>query len=231
MLPFTVDQIFSLWLNQFSHQFPRLDHFLYMLAENSLLKGGIVFSVFYYVWWNIHSLKLVEHRKVLITTIIAAFLAEITTIILSVYLPYRARPFTGKDISFSMPFKVDVWWSKTISSFPSDHATLFTVLGLGIFLCNKKLGWLVNAYILVFIFMPRLYLGFHYLSDVVSGVLIGSSFFFFALKSAKINKLSAVILSFSEKKPFLFYPLLFLISYQLVDLFIETREIVKFFKS
>ncbi len=230
MPPFEIDQKITIWLNQFAHKMPMFDHFMYMIAENNLLKGGVVFAVFYFVWWDNASLKMNDNRKTLITTLIAAFLAEITTIILSLSLPYRARPFTGKDIVFSMPFEVDIWWSKAISSFPSDHATLFTVLGLGIFMCNRKIGWLINAYILLLIFSPRLYLGFHYLTDLLGGIVIGTSFLFIALKTLKIKALSESIFVFSEKKPFLFYPILFLISYQLVDLFIETREIIKFMR-
>lgn len=230
MPPFEIDQKITIWLNQFAHKMPIFDHFMYMIAENNLLKGGVVFAVFYFVWWDNASLKMNDNRKTLITTLIAAFLAEITTIILSVSLPYRARPFTGKDIIFSMPFEVDIWWSKSISSFPSDHATLFTVLGLGIFMCNRKIGWLINSYILLLIFSPRLYLGFHYLTDLLGGIVIGTLFLFIALKTLKIKALSESIFVFSEKRPFLFYPILFLISYQLVDLFIETREIFKFMR-
>jgi len=230
MPPFEIDRIISLWFNQFAPISPRFNHFVYMISENNLLKGGVIMTFFYFVWWDGSKSKLQSNRKTLITTLLAAFAAEIVTIILSLTLPYRARPFTGLDIPFSKPFEVGAWWSKSISSFPSDHATLFTVLGLGILTCSKRIGGFAIAYIIVFIFLPRLYLGFHYFSDLLAGISIGSIFIVFALKSELFQQYNKAVLQFSEKKPALFYPLLFLISYQLVDLFIETREIIGFFR-
>lgn len=230
MPPFEIDQMITSWFNQFAHIFPKFDHLVYMIAENNLLKGGVIICLFYGIWWDGPKSKLQSNRKTLITTLLAAFAAEIVTIILSLTLPYRARPFTGLDVPFSKPYEVGAWWSKSISSFPSDHATLFTVLGLGIFICNKRIGSFAIAYILLFIFLPRLYLGFHYLSDLLAGITIGSIFFLSALKSMQFQQCSKAILEISEKKPAIFYPLLFLISYQLVDLFIETREIIGFFR-
>ena len=225
MLPFYIDRIISLYLNQFAHQNPRMDHFMYMISENKLLKGGVIMAVFYGLWWSCQ-----ENRGKLFLSILAAFVAEIGTIILSLTLPYRARPFTGVDIPFKPPVAVDIWWNNHISSFPSDHATLFTVMGLGIYSVHKKLGTVVLLYILLFVFFPRIYLGLHYFSDLLAGLIIGTIVFVISLRWNKTQQLAAKVLQFANQKPQYFYPLLFLISYQLVDLFTETREILGFIR-
>ena len=51
MPPFAIDKIITLFLNQFAHLSPYFDHFIYMLAENKLLKGGVVLAVFYLLWF------------------------------------------------------------------------------------------------------------------------------------------------------------------------------------
>lgn len=225
MPPLEIDKLITLLFNGFAHLFPVFDHFIYMLSENKLLKGGLVITVLYYLWWSNTS-----GRNILILTMISAFAAEIFTIIASLTLPHRARPFTGKDIHFDAPITIDSWWNSTISSFPSDHATLFTVLGIGIYTCNKKIGRLIVAYILLFIFLPRIYLGLHYFTDILAGIIIGLSFYFLMLKSQKVNVLTDKILLFANKQPKYFYPILFFISYNLVDLFTEAREIVGFIR-
>ena len=53
---------------------------------------------------------------------------------------------------------------------------------------------------------------------------------FFAFKLEFIQKISNMVLAFSEKRPYLFYPIMFLIAYQLVDLFTESREIIGYIR-
>ena len=225
MPPFEIDKLIALFFNRFAHLSPYFDHFVYMLAENKLLKGGVVLAVFYLLWFQQK-----DYRKRLIIAFMASFVAEVATIILSLTLPFRARPFTDADMVFHEPVKVDHWWNHSISSFPSDHATLFTVLGLGMLLCNRKIGWLLISYILIFVFMPRLYLGLHYFTDLLAGIAVGAITLLIGYQLKHVKKVAAFIEQYADQKPQYFYPLLFLITYQLVDLFTETREILGFIR-
>lgn len=225
MPPFLLDKWITLFLNRFAHVSPYFDHFVYMLAENKLLKGGVVLAVFYLLW---HTEK--SYRKQLIITFMASFVAEVATIVLSLTLPFRARPYTDTDILFNEPVKVDHWWNNAISSFPSDHATMFTVLGIGVLLCNRKIGYWVISYVLIFILAPRLYLGLHYFTDLLSGAIVGMITLWISFKLNLVKKVAAFIEQFADQKPQYFYPLFFLIAYQLVDLFTESREILGFIR-
>lgn len=225
MPPFYIDKLITLFLNRFANLSPYFDHFVYMLAENKLLKGGLVLAVFYLLWFQQK-----DYRKRLIITFMASFVAEVATIILSLTLPFRARPYTDTDIVFNEPVQVVHWWNNAISSFPSDHATMFTVLGVGVLLCDRKIGTYVISYILIFILAPRLYLGLHYFTDLVSGALIGMIMVWVSFQLRHVKKVAAFIEQFADQKPQYFYPLMFLITYQLVDLFTESREILGFIR-
>lgn len=230
MPPFEIDKFLSGLLNKLAYLYPKFDHFVYLIAENNLLKGGIILTLFYFIWFDNTNNKMILNRGKLIITMMAAFVAEVTTILLSLTLPYRARPYTQQDINFNIPVEIDHWWNKDISSFPSDHATLFIVFGYGILKCNQKLGWLSLSYIVLFILLPRIYLGLHYTSDIMGGLFVGVIVLFFAFKLEFIQKISNMVLAFSEKRPYLFYPIMFLIAYQLVDLFTESREIIGYIR-
>jgi len=230
MLPLEIDKFLIQFLNLLAHQYPKFDHLVYLMAENKLIKGGLVFCLFYYLWWDNSKKKMTENRKILILTTMSAFVAEIITIILSLTLPYRARPFTNNDIAFSMPIDLPFWWDKGISSFPSDHATLFIVFGYGIFKCNRIIGFAGLSYILICIFLPRIYLGLHYPTDILAGMIVGIVIVYAAFKLSVTKNITNWIFEFSEKKPYFFYPLLFIVSYQLVDLFTETREIIGYLR-
>jgi len=230
MPPLEIDKTLIRFVNLLAHQFPKFDHLVYMIAENNLLKGGLVFCFFYFLWWDNSKQKMEENRKTLILTIMSAFVAEIITILLSLTLPYRARPFTNSDISFSMPVDLPFWWDKGINSFPSDHATLFIVFGFGIFKCNRTIGFAGLSYILIGILLPRIYLGLHYPTDILAGMIVGIVVAYITFKLSLTRKITNWIFEFSEQKPYLFYPLLFIVSYQLVDLFTETREIIGYLR-
>ncbi len=97
------------------------------------------------------------------------------------YIVKEPRPCTIQSLS----------WINNIScessfSFPSNHATVIT--GLGFFLNNYKyLRWLYWAWVIAVLF-GRVYLGVHYLSDVIAGVLISSMLYFVINRyRAKIN--------------------------------------------
>ena len=97
------------------------------------------------------------------------------------YIVKEPRPCTIQSLS----------WINNIScessfSFPSNHATVIT--GLGFFLNNYKyLRWLYWAWVIAVLF-GRVYLGVHYLSDVIAGILISSMLYFVINRyRAKIN--------------------------------------------
>jgi undecaprenyl-diphosphatase len=78
----------------------------------------------------------------------------------------RPRPFAVEAARLLLPPSPD-------PSFPSDHATFAFAVAAGLFLVSKRLGF--TALILAaLIALSRVYVGEHYLSDVVVGALIGS---------------------------------------------------------
>jgi undecaprenyl-diphosphatase len=78
----------------------------------------------------------------------------------------RPRPFAVEAARLLLPPSPD-------PSFPSDHATFAFAVAAGLFLVSKRLGF--TALILAaLIALSRVYVGEHYVSDVVGGALIGS---------------------------------------------------------
>jgi len=62
--------------------------------------------------------------------------------------------------------------SPTCGSFPSSHAAASTAFFVALILLNHPLAMLVGIWAALISF-SRLYLGVHYLSDVLGGVLVG----------------------------------------------------------
>lgn len=59
-------------------------------------------------------------------------------------------------------------------SFPSDHAVMAGAVAAGLFLVNRRLGWLAAVAAVVMAF-ARVYIGAHYPHDVAAGLVVGAA--------------------------------------------------------
>jgi undecaprenyl-diphosphatase len=128
-------------------------------------------------------------------------------------------------------FLTSIWNEATIlegwSSFPSHHAVLFFALSTGILFISKKVGAFALSYTALFIAFPRIYVGLHYPTDVIAGAIIGMAIALLGNKYlGKIERLQQIV-NWSYSKPNLFYPLFFLLTFQIVNMFDTTRATIK----
>jgi undecaprenyl-diphosphatase len=78
----------------------------------------------------------------------------------------RPRPFAGHPHTLLVPGAHD-------ASFPSDHATIAFAAAVALFFLSRRLG-LAALVFACFIAFARVYVGEHYLSDVLAGAAVGS---------------------------------------------------------
>ena len=60
--------------------------------------------------------------------------------------------------------------------FVSNHATNMSIVGVMVFLCLKKYypkSWIYLSVLVLTISFSRIYLGVHYLSDIIGGWILG----------------------------------------------------------
>jgi undecaprenyl-diphosphatase len=145
--------------------------------------------------------------------------------ILEFTTPFRARPIHEASLNFLIPFGQYPAALDNFSSFPSDHAALFFALAVGLLFVSKKAGIFAITYTILIISLPRVYLGLHYPTDIIVGAMIGISTALIGNLFLTRNIIVSSIVNFSNTKPAIFYPLFFLLSYQIVDLFGDARAI------
>ena len=206
------------------------DSTINFISENHLIKGGALLIVLWWGWFKVSEKQ--EYIRVHITSsFIACFIGLTVARAMALSLPFRLRPMHDEALNFLLPHAMNPRLLDGWSSFPSDHAVLFYILAMGVFYISKKLGILAVIYATIFISLPRIYLGLHYPTDLLGGALIGLIIIYLCNMPFFIKKISKPIVSWSNKKPEYFYPVFFLISYQIADMFDNSRVFLSFLQS
>jgi undecaprenyl-diphosphatase len=223
MLVTQFDHAVCALINRAAQHWHWLDQTAVVISESDLVKGGVVLAFFWAMWFRHPSA-----RDRLIAGLVGALMALSVARVLSYVLPARQRPLLDPSINFVPPFGLHDQSGWTIwSSFPSDHAALFFALVAGIWLANRRVGTLAALYVSFAICLPRLYVGIHYLTDVVAGALIGWAAV--ALLFHWREHWAKPILRGLEKYPGWGYALLYLLTFQLATLFWDLRVFLSYF--
>lgn len=218
------------WANLPAGQWPALDRTIHFVANLGLLKGGIVTAAIWGLWFSGRDPGQARRiRCTLLVTFAASLGGEFLARVLAKTLPFRLRPFHEPSLGFRLPDGVPAGTLEHWSSFPSDHAVFFGALASGILLVSRRLGFLAVGYVLLVILSPRVYLGYHYPTDILAGLLLGTALAV-AANLAAFRRLAGIVLDRAEERPALFYCAFFLFAFQTASLFQDTRGIVTFLR-
>jgi undecaprenyl-diphosphatase len=217
------------FFNQFVGRCPLFDDFVRVLAENSLLKGGVVMIAFWWAWFRWPEDVDPERRarpKILVT-FASAMLAVVIARGLAHLLPYRSRPLE-LELGLQAPAMLNKTHVEGWSSFPSDHGMLFFALATGMLCVSRPLGLLVLLHTVVLICLPRVYLLIHNPTDLMAAAVLGSAFGLFANWPPIRDRLAEPMLRLAKSQPAWFYAFAFFITYQAALLFDPVRYLGKF---
>lgn len=218
------------FLNQFA-QISRLsDSTIKVISENHLIKGAFLITILWWAWFRVNK----DQTRVqihLVATLISCFIAIAAARSLALMLPFRLRPMHEDNIDFMLPYGMDPVMLDGWSSFPSDHALLFYALSTGMFYISKKFGTFALLYTTLFIGLPRIYLGLHYPTDILAGAFIGITITVLCNSNFVVDKIRNPIQNWSKSNPQYFYPVFFFITYQIADMFNNSRALLGLMKS
>lgn len=210
------------FLNQFAQVDPAFDRFVGDVANSPLLKGGLFMAYFWWQWFRVDKDTLSRRRSILVY-IAGALLAVAVSRFLQDVLPFHTRPLDTPSLDFALPAGGNPDTLSGWNSFPSDHATLFFALTTAVWYQSRRLGILAALWTFFVICVPRVYLGYHYPSDIIGGAVLGIALMVGVNHWTRRARWPARIVEWSALHQTAFYCIAFLSTYEISVLFYDVR--------
>lgn len=199
-----------------------IDRLVYDIASSDMLKGGVFMAVYWWLWFD----RKGAMRHEMVVGVVAGIATAILSRFLQVTLPFHQRPLHTPDIGVKRPLSVDPETLNTFSSFPSDHAMLFFALSVPLWRRALWLGAAAMAWTALVICLPRIYLGYHYPSDVLAGAILGIPCMLLLSVLVVRTGLPERAVTLACRKPAIFYPIAFILCFELAMLFADARRLL-----
>lgn len=217
----TLDVAIVTWLNGFAQRWPTLDLLAVRVLQLPTFKMLPIILCLVLLWTREGG----RHRPTVLQAIAGGVLAMIVSRGLQNVMPHRPRPMHSEAIDFTLPVGHWAGQLREWSSMPSDHAALVVALVAGIWMGSRPLGLLAAAWAFLAVCLPRIYLGYHYPSDLVVGALIGVAATMVCGLSGPRTALRSIAAGASRRWPALFHAAAFLLLFQMATMFDDVRTV------
>jgi undecaprenyl-diphosphatase len=214
------------FLNGFAHRSEKFDDLAFLVEESNLLKGGIALALVWWAWFK-YEKPPSNKREFLLFGFASSAVALLLGRALSLWIPFRERPLQNPQYHFQIPYSVTGSVHSWNSS-PSDHAVLFFCLAASLWMVSRGLGVLAMCHAFFVVCLPRIYVGYHYPTDILAGAVLGVSAALASRVTALRKSITRPALRWMEIHPATAYAVAFLWTFEVGELFVSLLEFQAF---
>ena len=220
-----MDEYFFRAINQFAGQSNLLDDTL-RWTQTDYFKTIPVMMLLWGLWFR-YPEREQEVRERIVAILLLCLPIMLAARVAASFLPFSYRPLHLPGFEINLAYDQNVLLLDGWSSMPSDHAALFFALAAGFLTISRVAGLLAGALALFFICLPRIYFGWHWPSDILAGALMGGFvMLLFVSQFDRFVRWTGIVPFFTERA-WLGYPLLFLVTFEVSQMFFLSRSILK----
>ena len=213
-----LDRSLLLAVNGLAHHSLPLDKAAVVMLDMDFLKGGFLFVFLWWLWFR-DADDAPENRIAVLRIALGLCLAVVIARAMQILLPGRVRPMHDPTIHLVAPFVPVPEGLEHWSSFPSDHAVVLFAVATAIALYNRWLGLAAAAWVTIIACLPRVFVGYHYPSDILAGAVVGALIMLLAahlplprLASRLIDR----VFAWERRRPQLFYCAAVIVTFELM---------------
>ncbi len=215
-----LDAPVTLFINRFVSNDPAVNRAILKFAELPLITGDFLVALLWCFWFRNQN---AGARAALFISIAGAVGSGVLSRVLQLLISFHPRPLHDQILGFRAPPGIDPTVLNHWSSFPSDHAAF--LFALATVICLESAWFGVPALMSAAIgTLPRVYLGFHYPSDILGGAMLGVVGVLLNRRYVPVS-MARPCLEWERRAPGLFYGAAVFMSFELASLFDGIREI------
>jgi membrane-associated phospholipid phosphatase len=218
-VPELIDRPVVTALNGYGSLHPAINWIMFQFDNCATYSGVAMMMVIWWCWFEAGTVSRVR----LLAGTLAAFPAGIVSRFLQHQLSSHPRPAYDTAQNFKLPEMIKEGIYNTWNSFPSDHAAVFAGLVITIYIVRPRIGLIAGAYLAI-IESSRMFMGAHYLTDLLGGAAL-AAVVIWAVQAPVFLNLAERAVRYERNRPSWFYATGFLISYQVATLFGDIRNL------
>jgi undecaprenyl-diphosphatase len=104
---------------------------------------------------------------------------------------------------------------------------IWAAVAMGIFLVSRWMGVVALLHCIFLISIPRVYLGLHYPSDVLAGMILGVGVTWVVTRRPIMERFAPAIVRLIDRYPKISYACLFVMLFELATMFDEPRQLAE----
>lgn len=212
-------------INSFAGQSVGFDLFVDFVQGSYLVKGLFAVCVLVMIHAS-YGHKDVDKRNNIYATLILVFATLFLARIMQMTLPLSPRPLHTAGLDLNLATGINRSVLSEDSSFPSDHAVMFLTIATSVLLYARTAGLVLLTHALFIICLPRIYLGFHWPSDIAVGAVIGITFALLFHRRIADWLSRTRLADWQTAHPSLFYGLFFIILTETATMYRGARHLI-----